>query len=146
MEERHLDDVAALEALCFAQPWSREGLAAELKKPGAVFLVAREAGQTLGYLGLNTVLDEGYIANLAVHPDSRRRGLGRQLLAAMVEEGRRRGLSFITLEVRPSNTAALALYRSLGFAQAGLRRGFYHHPAEDGLLMTYYYNRNGATE
>ncbi|MEG1687301.1 MAG: ribosomal protein S18-alanine N-acetyltransferase [Angelakisella sp.] len=131
-----LTEVAALEQLCFSTPWSAASLAAELDKPDAVFLTARQGGRLCGYVGMNTVLDEGYLANLAVHPDCRKQGVGRQLLLAVLAAAECRKLAFVTLEVRPSNAAAIGLYASLGFFQQGRRKAFYNHPIEDGLIMT----------
>ena len=137
MERRHIPRLAELERLCFAQPWSAEALKEELENPHAFFLAAEWEGQTAGYIGLTVVLDEGYIANVAVDPDLRRRGIGRGLIRAAKALGREKGLSFLSLEVRPSNAGALALYEGEGFQAEGRRRQFYSHPAEDGLILTY---------
>ena len=138
MTEQDLPPLAELEQLCFSTPWSQESLRAELKKDGAVFLVARTETGIAGYAGMNCVLDEGYVDNVAVHPDFRRRGVGRMLIQALLQEGRGQNLAFITLEVRPSNTAAIALYQSLGFAQVGRRKSFYSQPSEDALILTHH--------
>lgn len=136
MASRHLDEVAGLEALCFARPWSRDGLAAELDNPHAVFRVALEAGRVVGYAGMHAVAGECYIANVAVNPAARGRGVARALVDCLVNYAQEQGCAFITLEVRPSNAAALALYHRCGFAEAGRRRNFYENPREDALLMT----------
>ena len=73
---------------------------------------------------------------MAVFPELRRRGAARMLLAELERRGRMLGLSFLTLEVRPSNAAALALYQGEGYREAGRRRGFYTAPREDALLLT----------
>ena len=76
MEEKHLLTLAALERICFSDPWSENAFRAELDNPGARFTVAQDgAGTVLGYLGLHYVLDEGYIANIAVDPLFRRQGI-----------------------------------------------------------------------
>ena len=80
------------------------------------------------------VLDEGYIANVAVSPVFRRQGIGRQLVRTLLE--RSKDLAFVTLEVRASNAAAIALYTECGFQSVGVRKKFYSHPTEDALLMT----------
>lgn len=135
MEEGHLDRLAQLEALCFSQPWSRQALAEELGNPCACFFTALAGGQVAGYAGAHFAGGEFYMDNLAVFPDYRRQGVGRALVQALVGFARENGGEFLTLEVRPSNTYALALYGGLGFREVGRRRGFYTRPAEDALLL-----------
>lgn len=137
MREEHLTALAALEKVCFSEPWSAQSLREELDNPAALFLVAkRETGEVLGYVGCQTVLDEGYITNVAADPAARRQGVGRALVAALLEHARVRGLSFVTLEVRVSNAPAIALYEQAGFRPVGTRRNYYSAPCEDALLMT----------
>lgn len=136
MEERHLDDLARLERLCFSRPWSRQALKEELTNPAACFLVGEEAGEVLGYAGMHCAAGECYVDNVAVFPEARRQGVGRKLMEALLQAAAARGGEFLSLEVRPSNLEALALYRGLGFREAGRRRRFYDDPVEDGLLLT----------
>jgi ribosomal-protein-alanine N-acetyltransferase len=136
MDAAHIPALAALEKLCFSQPWSAGGLKAELDKPGSLFLVAEDGGELLGYAGLNAVLDEGYICNVAVRPDSRRRGVASALLTELLKRCGEQGLSFVSLEVRRSNEAAVSLYAGFGFVSVGVRPGFYEIPREDALIMT----------
>ena len=136
MAARHLEALARLEAECFSAPWSRQALAEELENPAAVFLVAEEAGAVQGYAGMHCALDECYLDNVAVFPQARRKGVAAALLAALEEAARARGGAFLSLEVRPSNAGALALYRAAGFEEAGRRRAFYRDPPEDGLILT----------
>ena len=89
-----------------------------------------------GYVGCQTVLDEGYITNVAVSPDFRRRGAARLLIAELIARAKEKGLAFVTLEVRESNAPAIALYAGVGFAPVGTRKNFYSNPAENALLMT----------
>lgn len=139
MAERHLDDLAELERLCFAEPWTRAGLAAELSSGTAVFLVAERGGETAGYAGMHCVCGECYVDNIAVFPRFRREGVGRALTGALIARARERNALFFSLEVRPSNTAAVELYRSLGLKEAGRRKDFYRSPPEDALIMTLYF-------
>ena len=118
----HLDGVERLEQMCFAHPWQRADLEAQLTNPCARFLVA-----------VLVVCGEGSVTNVAVDPTYRRRGIARALFGACFAAGE---LDFLTLEVRPSNEAALALYRELGFQPVGRRRDFYTDPTEDALLLT----------
>lgn len=134
----HLPAVAELEQLCFSDPWSADALAEELNNPCAHFLTALDGDTAVGYLGCHHVADEGFIANVAVHPSHRRQGVARALVAAAIEQGC--ALSRLTLEVRASNAAAIALYESLGFVKDGVRPRFYAHPAEDACIYSYYYS------
>ena len=136
MDRSHLSGVAELERLCFTAPWSEAMLEEELYNNAAAFLVAEgEQGAVLGYAGLHVVLDEGYIDNVAVAPACRRQGIADRLLDVLCRFGQEK-LAFLTLEVRPSNTAAVALYRKHGFQEAGRRRDYYENPREDALLLT----------
>ena len=136
MEERHIEDLARLERECFSSPWSEKMLAEELRNPCACFYVWEEEGRVCGYVGLHKILDEGYITNVAVFPEFRRRGIARELLNNLFNA--HEDLSFITLEVRLSNHGAIALYESLGFEQLAVRPNYYTKPEEDALLMTKY--------
>lgn len=136
MEKRHLDALTELERVCFSSPWTREGLAAELGNPGAVFFVAELDGAAVGYAGMNCVLDECYVDNVAVFPQFRRMGVARALMSRLTAAAETRGASFVSLEARVSNTGAVALYRGLGFEEAGRRPGFYSNPKEDALILT----------
>ena len=137
MTADHLDAVAALERICFSDPWSRNLLAAELDNDLSAFLVALDGeGEVAGYAGLQVVLDEGTVTNIAVRPDCRRRGVAGQLLQVFLNFARGNRLAFLTLEVRASNYDAIALYGSRGFRSAGRRKNYYEHPREDAVIMT----------
>lgn len=103
MQEKHLPALAKLEKQCFHAPWSEKMLREELG--GGIFLVAEQDGEVQGYVGCQTVLDEGYITNVAVSPDFRRRGAARRLIAELIARAKEKGLAFVTLEVRESNRA-----------------------------------------
>ena len=135
MSPAHIPTLAKLEKCCFSVPWTEAGLSEELLNPVAVFLVAQRAGEILGYAGMHHLLDEGNIINVAVFPERRRKGVASSLLFSLVRYGIENGLARLTLEVRPSNLGAVALYESFGFEQVGRRRGFYSKPPEDGLVM-----------
>ena len=137
MTADHLDQVAELERICFSAPWSRKMLAEELENDCAAFLVAEDAaGDVLGYAGLLVAADEGYITNVAVFPEQRRRGIAGQLLQVFLNFAEANRLAFLTLEVRPSNAAAIALYQGFGFQEAGRRKNYYDLPKEDALILT----------
>ncbi len=131
-----IPQIAALECSCFSHPATQEMLEGVLWNESAVIIAAVDGqGQVLGYAGLQTVLDEGYIDNIAVRPDCRRQGVADALVAAFVRFGQAK-LAFLTLEVRASNAPAIALYEKHGFRPVGRRPGYYDHPKEDAILMT----------
>ncbi len=127
--------IAELERECFAHPWSIEGIEASFRE-GTQFFVCKRFDTVVGYVGINTVVDEGYITNVAVRTDCRRQGVGAALLTALNSYADKKGLSFITLEVRRSNTAAQSPYNKFGYKQVGQRKDFYTDPKEDAILLT----------
>ena len=98
--------------------------------------MAEQDGRTAGYVGCQTVLDEGYITNVAVSPDFRRQGIARALIAELTAKAGENKLAFVTLEVRESNAPAIALYTGAGFTPVGKRKNFYSNPTENAVLMT----------
>ena len=140
MAAAHIRSVAALEQACFSTPWSAAALAEELDNPPAVFRLAVDAaGTVLGYMGMHHVGDEGFVTNVAVHPAARRRGVAAALLAYMADYAAENRLYRITLEVRVSNTAAIALYEGAGYVRDGVRPGFYRNPTEDAAIYSRYF-------
>lgn len=136
MDRSHIKEIAQIERECFSNPWSEASLEEELYNPLASFIVAqRPDGAVLGYAGLHAVMDEGYIDNIAVRADYRGQGIADDLLDVFVRFGQAH-LSFLTLEVRPSNEAAIQLYYKHGFAQVGRRKDYYKQPKEDAIIMT----------
>ncbi len=129
-----LPSLAALEAAVFEFPWSERSLEL-LTGAGGFGFAAVEDGTVVSYGGVVTAPGEGEVTNIATLPAFRRRGLAAAVLAALSGEARVRGLSALFLEVRRSNAAAKALYEKFGFAVVGCRKGFYHHPREDALVM-----------
>jgi ribosomal-protein-alanine N-acetyltransferase len=137
MNKNHLQRLAELERVCFSTPWSYTGLYDELKRNDAIFLVAlNQENEILGYIGMHFVIDEGYIANLAVFPEYRQRGIARSLVKALTQKSLEKNLSFISLEVRVSNSLAIRLYESENFLVKGRRKNFYSFPSEDAIIMT----------
>jgi ribosomal-protein-alanine N-acetyltransferase len=135
MSREHLSEVAAIEEMSFSVPWSAESLELMLTEQASA-LVALEDGKVIGYVGMMCVLEEGQIINVAVHPDARRRGVGRALMQAAEAYAKERGIVFLSLEVRESNIAARSMYSSLGWIEQGIRKGFYSHPVENACVMT----------
>jgi ribosomal-protein-alanine acetyltransferase len=106
--------------------------------PRRIALVAAESesGALGGFLVAALLPPQGELETIAVVPEARRRGVGRRLFAALVEELKTEGVAEVILEVRASNRAARAFYASLGFAETGRRPRYYEHPQEDALLLT----------
>ncbi len=136
MERGDVLAVAALERECFTDAWSENMILEELENELCDMYVAEISGNVVGYAGVQMILDEGYITNVAVTATQRRRGIGRALVGKLVDSAKEKKLSFITLEVRRSNESAIALYESFGFKLEGVRAGYYKNPVEDALLMT----------
>lgn len=134
-KENELESIAALEKECFSEPWSLN-LIKDSFNLDTVFFVCKQFDTVIGYGGINVVLDEGYITNIAVGKEHRRKGVGTAIINALIKFGEEKGLSFITLEVRESNLSARNLYNKFSFTQVGVRKGFYSNPKEDAILLT----------
>ncbi len=136
MRADDVDAVVAIETETFSSPWQRDTFLELIGRPTLEALVMehRSIG-IVGYAVLWCVLDQGELSNLAIVPPLRGRGLGALLLGRAVAIARARGVETICLEVRESNAAALALYERFGFAQVGVRRGYYERPKEDARIL-----------
>ncbi len=134
-----LKSVFAIEKESFPTPWSRWTFLAELNQSLGHFLVAGPPSplpwELWGYIVFWLVADEMHLLNLAVHPEKRRRGVGRFLLQEALRRSRTLGAKAAWLEVRPSNIPALALYASFGFREVGRRPGYYQDTREDAILL-----------
>ncbi|MFN3587001.1 MAG: ribosomal protein S18-alanine N-acetyltransferase [Moraxellaceae bacterium] len=131
-----LPAVLAIDTRAHVFPWTA-GILADALASGYYMVVMAEGAAILGYGVVQVILDEGHLLNITIDPAQQGRGLGRRLLAHLVDYARQH-TDTLFLEVRPSNTAAVALYQSAGFNEIGLRRHYY--PAagggrEDALLM-----------
>lgn len=134
-----IEEVCAIELLSFATPWTKESFQQELlTNKLARYLVLVRDGHIVAYAGIWLVLREGHITNVAVHPQYRGLGLGRRIVAEILKLACCFGVEEATLEVRPSNEAAIALYRSFNFQENGLRKGYYTDTNEDALIMWKY--------
>ena len=140
MNESHIKALADIEKECFSSPWSIDALKEELHNPGAIFLVAVIGSIVIGYVGMQYVLDEGYITNIAITREYRKNGAAKTLLKELFLECEKLRLSFLSLEVRVSNYIAINLYDKLGFENVGLRKKFYKNPNEDAFIMTKYFD------
>ena len=135
MTSDHVGQIAALEKLCFSDPWSEASVASELDNRLSAWFVALDGDSVAGYIGSQSVLDEADMMNVAVHPDYRRQGIGEKLVLALAQALTEKGIRGLMLEVRESNVPAIALYEKLGFRQVGLRKNYYRAPKENALIM-----------
>ena len=135
MTDAHVAQIAELEKLCFSDPWSEKSVASELNNRLSLWLVALDGDTVAGYVGSQSVLDQADMMNIAVHPDYRRQGIGRDLVLALSDALKEKGIRGLMLEVRASNAPAIALYEQLGFVQVGLRPNYYRNPKENALIL-----------
>lgn len=131
--EADLEAMARIEKESFSDPWSKWTLRGMIQRGGA--LVATLGDSLVGYLFEHSAAHQGEILNLAVERAHRRRGVGRALLEAALENMRPRGVRLVFLEVRESNLGAQRFYQRLGFRQVGRRRKYYRKPPEDALVL-----------
>ena len=127
--------IAELEIQTSSAPWSAKAITDSMSA-NTLFFKAVCGRELIGYIGLSIAADEGYITNIAVFKEHRSKGTGTLLMLKALGTARERRLAFVSLEVRPSNEAAINLYSKLGFKNEGLRRNFYTAPKEDALIMT----------
>lgn len=139
MTEADISFVADIEEECFSSPWTEAGLRTELTNSQAHFYVLETEGRVVAYMGVHIVLDECYIANVAVSAAFRRRGFAEMLVKNAMKLSCENNCAFITLEVRKSNKGAISLYRKCGFEDVGERKNFYSDPTENALIMTKYF-------
>jgi [ribosomal protein S18]-alanine N-acetyltransferase len=139
-----LPGVMEIETSSFSRPWSLDSFRRLLGRERTAFVVAEVDGRVVAYGVLWWVEDEGEIANLAVRPEARRKGLARLMLGELLSRAAREDLSFVFLEVRATNRPAIDLYASLGFEQVGIRRGYYQNPREDALTLRFELKRRAS--
>jgi ribosomal-protein-alanine N-acetyltransferase len=135
-----LDDlprVREIEAEAFAVPWPRDAYRTELEENRlACYLAARDDdGQVVGFAGMWVIFDEAHITTIAVDRTRRGQRVGHRLLLGLIERAVARGARWMTLEVRPSNRTAIALYRKFGFRDVALRKRYYSDNGEDAVVM-----------
>ena len=137
MEKRDLPQVEAIEISLFSDAWSEQGFEDTLNLPYAISLVAIDetVDAILGYIIMYVSFEEGEISNVAVAKSAQNRGIGSALMQAILEKGLEESVTRFILEVRVSNTPAIALYKKFGFTEIGIRRDFYEKPREDALIM-----------
>lgn len=131
-----LQQVMVIENANFAVPWTEMGFFSFLMREDAMFLVAEDGNEIVGYCGLITVPDEGDITNVAVKKSRQGEGIGKLLVSELITLGAKAGVTTIHLEVRTSNEKAISLYQKMGFVQVGMRKNYYENPVEDAITMT----------
>lgn len=129
------DQVEEVEKACFAIPWSRQSFWEEAANENTLYLLALDDRLVIGYAGAWLVAGEAQITNVAVSPAYRGQGVGTGLMTELVRRFKERGITAMTLEVRPSNVPALALYEKFGMKSVGRRKGYYLDNGEDAVIM-----------
>lgn len=136
MQKGDIDEVLIIEQAAFATPWSRAAFEEEIGNNDlAHYLVMSDGRRIVGYGGFWLIMDEAHVTNIALLPSYHGRGLGLLLLEHMILAAKVKGAASMTLEVRPSNTAARKLYSRRGFIERGIRPNYYAEIGEDALIM-----------
>ncbi len=134
--EQHAKEAAAIEKTIFSEPWSEQAFVELFVKSTSIFgLAGIYRDRVVAYGGVECVLDEANIVNIAVAPESRRKGYGSAVMIGLLKLVADRGCRRVTLEVREHNEAAKALYNTFGFRPVGIRKCFYSHPVENAIVM-----------
>ena len=137
MEECDLEAVLEVSSLSLKESWSKESFKKELSNPLAKYLVAKGNNKVIGFAGVWTIVDEGHITNIAVHPNFRKKGIGSILLSSLIEHCKNWGCNSLTLEVRSSNTTSQNLYKKYNFKEEVIRKKYYKDNNEDAIIMWY---------
>jgi len=127
--------VEIVEKASFGMPWSRQSFWEAAVNKDAYYLLALDENEIVGYAGTWLVADEAHIMNVAIAPMHRMMGLGRKMMVELIRIVKEKGITAMTLEVRPSNTVARKLYEKMGFKSVGLRKGYYEDNKEDAMIM-----------
>jgi ribosomal-protein-alanine N-acetyltransferase len=130
-----VEEVARLEKLCFSDPWTKRCFQDELEHQFSIPLVVKTGQKIVGYACLWHVDDQMEIANFAVSPEFRKKGIGRMLMQKVLSEAIKKGCASLILSVRESNLPALNLYKEFGFVEVGRRKRYYRFPIEDAIIM-----------
>jgi ribosomal-protein-alanine N-acetyltransferase len=140
MEMDDVERVMAIEPYAYLVPWT-EGIVRDCIAIGYECWVAESRGRIIGYSFMSVAVDEAHLLNLTIDPKQQGKGYGRQLLEFMLGVAEQQGVVQVFLEVRPSNDKAIELYRSMGFSEIGIRKGYYpdiDNKREDALVFSTY--------
>ena len=128
-------DISVIENVCFSVPWSENAISDFIQNPLCIMFCAKQDSKTAGYIGLYIIAEDCDIANVAVLPQFRGRGIAKKLIEHAESHAKEKGVKKLMLEVRASNIPAISLYEKLGFSVVGIRKNYYTQPKEDALLM-----------
>lgn len=134
-----IDEICNIENICFSHPWSKNSLISEFEEETSKFYVCIEEDVIIGYICFSVIVDEGYILNIATLPEYRNKGAASMLMNKVITDSKKNDLSFISLEVRESNSNAISLYNKFGFIKVFVRKNYYSVPTENAILMTRYF-------
>jgi len=140
MREEHIDRVCQIESDSFSVPWTRRAFEDEMKNKLAIYIVAVDDNEVIGYAGMWHVVNEGHIVNVAVKEERRRQGVGALLIERLIGIAVENEMIGLTLEVRMSNAAGQRLYHKFGFKPEGIRRKYYADTGEDAIIMWKYFD------
>lgn len=138
IESMTVDDisqVAEIERQIFSIPWSEKSFRNSMESDNTIYIVAKENNNVAGYAGMYLSFEEGNITNVAVNPLSRRKGIGEKIVRDILNRAYEKGVRDVFLEVRETNSVAIALYEKIGFKEEGIRKNFYDKPRENALIM-----------
>lgn len=135
MEAADIPQVVELENEIFSRPWSEKSFQTAMDNSENFYFVAKCGERVVGYVGIWGMPPEGEVCNVAVSPVYRGNHIGKSMMEAAMKQASKKGITCLFLEVRGSNMAAKHLYKNLGFQETGVRRGYYHGPTEDAVLM-----------
>lgn len=130
-----ISQVAEIERQIFSIPWSEKAFKDSMESDNTIYIVAKEDNNVAGYAGMYLSFEEGNITNVAVNPLSRRKGIGEKIVRDILNRAYEKGVRDVFLEVRETNSAAIALYEKIGFKEEGIRKNFYEKPKENALIM-----------
>ena len=134
-EKNELSAIAEIENLSINPPWSYKAICDFSEYETNRIITAKVDGVVAGYITYSVIIDEVQIANVAVHPDFRRKGIAEKLLRFLIDVAKESNMFVITLEVRNSNIPAIKLYEKCDFSNVGVRKNYYKNPTEDAILM-----------
>jgi len=137
MKMEHIDQIITIEKEAFPSPWSKSAFEYEIQYNDFAhyFVALGDVQKVIGYAGMWVILDEGHITNVATHNEYRGIGLGFSLMLELCKRAILLSVNKLTLEVRPSNVQAIALYRKVGFVEKGVRKKYYSDTQEDAIIM-----------
>lgn len=135
LTKEDVDGLYEVSSLSLKETWSLGSIEQELSNKFARYIVCKDGDKVIGFIGAWLIASEGQITNLAVHPDYRKKGIGKKLMKSLISSLKNEDCNAITLEVRESNTVAKNLYKNLGFLSEGIRKNFYEDNKEDANIM-----------